>query len=53
MRCGRDYQRKEPLGNGVEDLGREHIAAGEEWHKFTTRGKIAIDLAIRRYLAGY
>ena len=40
------------MGNGVEGLGREHIAGGKEWRKFTNRGKIAIDLAIKRYLAG-
>ena len=40
------------MGNGVDGPGREHIAGGKEWHKFTNRGKIAVDLAIRRYLAG-
>ena len=52
LRCRWDYQSKEPLGNGVGGLGREHIARGKEWHKFTNRGKIPVDLAIRRYSAG-
>ena len=50
--CRWDYQSKEPLGNGIEGLGREHIAGGKEWHKFTNRGKIAADLVIRIYLLG-
>ena len=53
VRCRWDYQSKEPLGNGVKFSGREHIAGGKQWHKFTNRGKIVIDLAIKRYLAGY
>ena len=52
MRCGWDYQRKEPLGNGVKGPSREHIARGKEWRKFTNRDKIAVDLAIRRSLVG-
>ena len=35
VRCRWDYQSKESLGNGVEGPGREHIAGGKEWHKFT------------------
>ena len=52
VRCRWDYQSKGPLGNGVEGPGREHFEGGKEWHEFTNRGKITIDLAIRRYLAG-
>ena len=40
------------MGNGVEGPGREHIVGGKERRKFTNRGKIAVDLAIIRYLAG-
>ena len=40
------------MGNGVEGSGREHIAGGKEWRKFTNIGKIAVKLAIRRYLVG-
>ena len=40
------------IGNGVEGSGREHFAGGKEWCEFKNRGKIAVDLAIRRYLAG-
>ena len=40
------------MGNGFECPGREHIAGGKEWTEFTNRGKIAVDLAIMRYLAG-
>ena len=52
VRCKQDYQRKEPLGNGVEGPGREHIAGDKEWREITYRGKIATNLAIMRYLAG-
>ena len=40
------------MGNGFDGLGREHIVGGKEWCKFTNRGKIAADIAIRRYLVG-
>ena len=40
------------MGNGVEVLGMKHFAGGTEWHEFTNRGKIAVDLVIRRYLMG-
>ena len=40
------------MGNGFEGPGREHIVGGKKWHKFANIGKIAIDLAIKRYLAG-
>ena len=40
------------MGNVVRGQGREHIAGGKQWCKFTNRGEIAVDLAIRRFLAG-
>ena len=43
---------KEPLGNGVKGMGKEHIAGGKEWREFTNTCKIVVDLAIKRYSAG-
>ena len=42
----------EPLGNGFDNPGMEHVAGGKELWKFTDRGKVATHLSIRRYLAG-
>ena len=40
------------MGNGVEGPGRERFAGGKDWLEFKNIGKIAVDLAIRRYLVG-
>ena len=51
IRCKWDDQRGEPLGNGDNGPGMEHVTGGKELQKFTDRGKVSAHISIRRYLA--